>query len=200
MNNYNIKSDHEIIKEIQNGDKAIFNVIIDRYYQKINKYLFRMTGSRESSEDLTQETFIRVYNSIGSYKPEASFNVWIYKIATNLSITYFQRVKSKEPKEFKDEYCFSDSLDPQNLSLKKEMNLRVRKAIDRLPERQKVAIILAKYEELSSKEIGDLLKLKDNAVNALLHRAIDNLSKYLFDLKSSESEKKFVNEILRGQS
>ncbi|NIS08784.1 MAG: sigma-70 family RNA polymerase sigma factor, partial [Candidatus Dadabacteria bacterium] len=82
-----MESDIDLILRVQSGDDSAFSEILKRYYNKILNYVYRYTNNRETSEDLTQEIFMRVHRSVKNYRPEAKFSTWLYKIATNLCLT-----------------------------------------------------------------------------------------------------------------
>ena len=80
-------SDIDLMLRTKSGDDGAFSELMTRHYKGIVNYIYRFTNTKENSEDLAQEVFLRVYRSAGSYKPEAKFSTWLYRIATNVSLT-----------------------------------------------------------------------------------------------------------------
>lgn len=144
---------------------------------------------REDSEDLTQEIFISAYQSLHRFKGDSSFSTWIYRIAVNASLNkvrkssrnIFLRMDNLSGDRKEREMPFPDSytLNPENILIRDEHAERVRKALDSLPEKQRTAIVLSKYDDLPQKEIAEIMGLTEGAVEALLHRAKKNLHEKL---------------------
>lgn len=175
------KKDNELIEEIIKGRNTKgFNILVRRYYKQIYYYLYRMTGNKEIAEDLTQETFLKAFKALPNYEERMRFKAWLYKIATNLVSNYLTREKQTILPISETE---SYSVDPEKEIIGDEEIKLLRSSLDKLPPRQKEALILAKYEGLKGEEIAKILNLKPNAVYALIYRGLENLSLYFKNVK-----------------
>ncbi len=150
---------------------------------------FRFTGSREDAEDLAQEVFVEVYDSIETFRGDAKLSTWIYRIALNKSLDFVRRRKREKRFAFVLSLGILDEemdthmaeADPHTELERKERIHVLNKAIDKLPENQRVAITLSKYEGLSTAEIAEIMQTSVAAVDALIHRAKSNLHKRLYN-------------------
>lgn len=182
-----MESDIELMLRTKAGDDNAFSELMDRHYKGVLNYIYRFTNLRENSEDLAQEVFLRVYRSAGKYKPEAKFTTWLYKIATNVSLTYVKKkntnVSLDEMNENKGEHENPNVEISDDIIYRKEMKNAIFNAMETLPEREKIAIMLCKYEGLSYEETAEVLECTVGAVKAYVHRGrmklIDKLKPYL---------------------
>jgi RNA polymerase sigma-70 factor (ECF subfamily) len=151
---------------------------------------------KDNADDLTQDIFIQAYQSLHRFKGEASFSTWIYRITVNAALNrvrknsrnpILQRIDSffHPTGEKEDLVTVSDAENPETILIREENSRWVRNALDSLPENQRTAIILSKYDELSQKEIAEIMKTSEGAVEALIQRAKANLR-----IKLSASYKK----------
>lgn len=163
-----------------------FKEIVDAHQSKVINICYRFTSNVQDAEDISQDVFIEVYHSLDKFRAEASLSTWIYRIAVNKSLDFIKSKKRKKRFSFgkqtdSDELdnLPSDSPDP---SAQIDDNTRrkfLAKALDDLPDKQRTAITLNKFENMSNSEIAGIMKIKVNAVDALLHRARQNLQKKL---------------------
>lgn len=169
-------SDLDLIFKVQDGDESAFSELMRRHYRGVVNYIYKFTHSVENSEDLAQEVFIRVYRSIDRYRPEAKFTTWLYKIATNVSITavrYSNREKNVSLDEMEesnqqtgDEKIFSAS----DFTFRREISALIFEALETLPEKEKIAIVLCKYEEMPYIEVAEVIGCSVGAVKAYVYR------------------------------
>lgn len=180
-------SDSSLIARCQKADVAAFNEIVARYKGKIYNYLFRMTGSAEDAEDLTQEVFVRMYTSIGSFRAEASLSTWLFRIAGNLCVDSFRRSKKRKalvqgsldaPQAGDADEGMGASRDvpdwshePDSVFARKEMGTQIQSALQKLPPKLRSAIILhdiegLAYEEIAAAESIPLGTVKSRIFNA----------------------------------
>jgi len=149
--------------------------------------------NKDDADDLTQEVFIQAYQSLGKFKGEAYFSTWIYRIAVNASLNgvrkssknqFLQRLGNIFVSDKSREYSFpsSDLENPENILIHTERNEWVEKALSSLPEKQRIAIVLSKYDDLSQKEIAEIMETTEGAVEALIQRAKSNLREKLSSL------------------
>ncbi len=181
-------SDIELMLRTKSGDDGAFSELMRRHYKGVVNYIYRFTNLRDNSEDLAQEVFLRIYRSAGQYRPEAKFSTWLYKIATNVSLTYVKKksnnnVSLDEIDDGGDATGNPDLDIADDIIYRKEMMNVIFEAMESLPEREKVAIMLCKYEGLSYEEVAQVLECTVGAVKAYVHRGrmklIERLKPYL---------------------
>ena len=177
-----IDSDLDLMLRACQGDASSFDELLRRYRTPLVKYLCRMVRDDALAEDLAQEAFLRVYNSRHRYRPDARFTTWLYRIATNLALnairdgrTRRQDVSSagengETPFEFVDPRA---SVEQQMIET--DRGRMIREAIESLPENQRAAVILHKYQDVDYRQIAKVLKVSESAVKSLLFRAYETL-------------------------
>jgi len=185
-------SDSELMLRVKKGEISAFNQILEKYQRPIINFVYRFLGSKEKAEEITQEVFLRIYLARGRYRPRAKFSTYIYRIARNLSLNVLRKKRpqivsldepiSGENGEMKRELPDSRQISPAEALKKKEIQLLVKKALDSLPQPQKTAIILNRYNDRSYEEIGKIMNLSLPAVKSLLHRGKENLKEKLAKL------------------
>ncbi len=178
-------TDPEIIALILKGDKDKFRLLVEQYQQMVFRTCMGFLHNKDDADDLTQEVFIQAYKSLSGFKGNATFSTWIYRIAINASLNKIRGSSKKfflqrfGPNSEKDEdrktIQIADSDDPENIIIRKERAEWVRKALDSLPENQRTAIVLSKYDDLPQKKIAEIMNTTEGAVEALLQRAKKNL-------------------------
>ena len=176
------------------GDRAAFDELVERNTSKIHALIFRFLGDAGMVEDLTQEVFLRVYRTAPRYEPTAKFSTWLYRIVANLSFNVLRDRKKVHQMQLDvvsgaDDEGFSRDVPDDHAEMPQkgldasELGAKVSEAIGALPESQRVAIILNKYEHKDYGQIAEILNCSTMAVKSLLSRARGNLrialSKYL---------------------
>ncbi len=189
-------ADSEVMLRVKKGEIDAFNQILERYQRPIINFVYRFVGRREEAEEIAQEVFLRIYLARGRYRPKAKFSTYIYRIAKNLSLNALRKKRpqivsldkpiSGEDREIEREFPNSHQISPAEALERKEIRARVKKALDSLPNPQKTAIILNRYNDLSYEKIGKIMKLSTSAVKSLLHRAKENLKERLAKLFSEK--------------
>lgn len=176
------------------GDQAAFAKLLQSYHGLVVKVCWRYFGDQQLAEDAAQETFFKVYSARHTYKPQALFKTWLLRIATNVCISKLRknRIKTTSMNVGEDErdYEFADkqAADPAFAPERSEIQQHVRAAIDSLPERQRMAIILAKFEGLSYPELEVALGVTRQGLKSLLHRAREALKQKLANYVSEPQE------------
>ena len=170
------------------GDQQAFAEIVALYQDKLYHMAFRMLGSRQEAEDVTQEAFLRVYRNLDRYDESMKFSTWIYRIATNLCIdrlrkrkqTYSLDAESSEH-EGLDGYALipGDDRTPESEMLLTETQRIVREAIETLPAKYKSVMVLRYLHDLSLQEIGEVLDMPVTTVKTRVHRGREFLRKKL---------------------
>lgn len=181
-------SDLEIINQCMGGNIGIFEHLVDRYKKLVFNTAYRMMGNREEAEDVTQEAFIRIYNSLSRYNPQFKFSTWALKITTNLCLDNLRKRKGDHlPIDEQFNIC-DDELTPEEQYIRKENQRLVLDAINKLPEKYKEFIILFHHRNLSYQEIMDITGESLTIVKNRLYRARQMLKEYLINA-DKEGEK-----------
>ena len=185
-------SDAAVMLRVAAGDEAGFNFLVEKHYRAMIHFLFRMVHNQAVAEELAQEVFLRVYRSRASYRAEAKFTTWLYRIATNLAVNHARDTRHERSAQT----IYLDAPDPetgttpdvadddptveQNL-LRDERMAAIRQHVMALPERQRMAVLMHKYQGMDYRQIGEVLKLSESATKSLLFRAYQTLRDKLKD-------------------
>lgn len=181
-------SDIEIINRCLAGDVNSFEILIERYKKIIYNTAFRMMGSREEAEDVSQEAFIRIYNSLAKYNPEYKFTTWALKVTTNLCLDNLRKRKG-ETVPIDEGFELSDGRDtPEEEYIRKENQRLVQNAINKLPGKYKEFLVLFHQRNLSYQEIMDITGESLTIVKNRLYRARQMLKQELLNVEK-EREK-----------
>jgi RNA polymerase sigma-70 factor (ECF subfamily) len=183
-------SDAEIMLRVAAGDEAGFSLLVEKYRRQMVHYMYRMVHNQAVAEELAQEVFLRVYRARASYRAEAKFSTWLYRIATNLGVNHARDTRHERGAQA----VYLDQPDPetgispdvadatpnveQNM-LREARLAAIRKHVMALPERQRTAVLMHKYQDLDYKQIGVVLKLSESATKSLLFRAYQTLRERL---------------------
>lgn len=177
--------DVRLMRLVARGDTMAFQQLIERHQTLVAGTVARMLGSNSEVEDVAQQVFIRVWKSAGRYVPRAKFTTWLLKITRNLVFNEMRRSKreahvpiqteAEETIQLRDETTQS----PDASLLESELQKAIEEAISELPETQRMALVLRRYEELSYEEIADVLDLSVPAVKSVLFRARTDLRERL---------------------
>lgn len=184
-------SEAEIIQQLQQGSEQAFRQLVGKYQQLVVNTCFGMVHSSEDAEDIAQEVFIEVFRSIQNFRSDSKLSTWLYRIAVNRSLNFIRdNKKNKWFQLFEDSVKNKISLQerlpnsvsdqPEHAMENNQRATMLHEAIDSLPENQKVAFTLSKYEELSYQEISAVMDQSVSAVESLIHRAKKNLQKKLY--------------------
>src|ERR1700736_4204036 len=178
--------DVRLMALVGRGDTAAFEDLIERHQSLVAGTIARMLGSNSDVEDIAQQVFIRVWKSAGRYVSRAKFTTWLLKITRNLVFNELRRSKRHayvpmQPDPEMEELPVKDAVDqaPDALLLEAELQRKIEEAILSLPESQRMALILRRYEDLSYEQIAEILDLSVPAVKSLLFRARTELRKHL---------------------
>jgi RNA polymerase sigma-70 factor (ECF subfamily) len=181
--------DARLMQLVGRGDMGAFEQLIERHQSLVAGTVARMLGSNSDVEDIAQQVFIRVWKSAARYVPRAKFTTWLLKITRNLVFNELRRTKRHThvplPTEKTNEVPLKDesSPAPDATLLEGELRRAIEQAIAKLPDTQRMALVLRRYEDLSYEEIGEILDLSVPAVKSVLFRARTELrarlSKYL---------------------
>ncbi len=179
-------SDAEVMLLVKTGDESAFAYLVHKYRRQMVGFMYRMCRNPATAEELAQEVFLRVYRSRASYEASAKFNTWLYRIATNLAVNHARDTRHERPEntlrldEPDQETGSTPDLADGSLTVEEQMLRRERMAVVRqrvqaLPERQRVAVVMHKYQQMDYREIADVMKLSESATKSLLFRAYETL-------------------------
>jgi RNA polymerase sigma-70 factor (ECF subfamily) len=185
-------NDAEVMLELRGGNMAAFDVLLAKYRKQIVHFMFRMVRNQAVAEELAQEVFLRVYRSRETYRAEARFSTWLYRIATNLGVNHARDTRHERTAStvYLDEPDAETGSRPDVADLtptveadllRNERMRAIREHVLALPERQKTAVVMHKYEGMDYKQIGEVLKLSESATKSLLFRAYQTLREKLKD-------------------
>lgn len=171
-------SDDSLILRLAGGDDTAFALLLDRHLGMIHRLAWRLLGDRAEAEDVAQESFLRLWNNAAAWRVgEAGLKSWLYRVAFNLCHDRLRRrrlVLMDEPPESVD-----PAPRPGEAMVEDERGAAVRRALDSLPERQRAALILSYYEEMSQAEAARLLEISEEALESLLARGRRKLRELL---------------------
>jgi RNA polymerase sigma-70 factor (ECF subfamily) len=183
------RSDVQLMLDVKAGDEQSFELLLQRYRTPLVNFLYRMVRAREEAEDLAQEVFLRVYRARKDYVPSAKFTTWLFRIATNLALNSVRDNRHQRMEVSLDAPVTLDAEDGDEKPLdiaEKHPNIEqylveearkkmIRHAIDKLPEKQRAAVLLHKYQELDYGDIAKILECSESALKSLLFRAYETL-------------------------
>jgi RNA polymerase sigma-70 factor (ECF subfamily) len=183
------RSDVQLMLDVKAGDEHSFELLLQRYRTPLVNFLYRMVRVREEAEDLAQEVFVRVYRARQDYVPSAKFTTWLFRIATNLALNSVRDNRYQRMEVSLDAPVTVDAEDGDEKPLdiaEKNPNIEqhlieearkkmIRHAIDKLPEKQRAAVLLHKYQELDYGDIAKILECSESALKSLLFRAYETL-------------------------
>ncbi len=177
-----------LVQRARNGEMGAFRELVERYKKKIYYLSLDLTGNHHDAEDLSQEVFIKAYRSLKDFRGEAKFNSWLYRITVNTCISQ-RRKKSVAAMTLQEDFdsdstpqYFSKSESIQNPERSAEaglMQLHIENALQQLTPRERSVFVLRNYNDMSLKEIAQILKIKEGTVKSMLFRAIQRLQKKL---------------------
>jgi len=183
-------TDAEVMLRVAAGDDSAFDYLVEKYRRPMISFMYRMTRNQSVAEELAQEVFLRVYRSRRTYAASAKFTTWLYRIATNLAVNHARDTKHERPE---NTVCIDEpdvetgmtvdvadsGLNAEQAILRRERLDAIRKQVEALPERQRMAVLMHKYQGLDYKQIAAVLKLSESATKSLLFRAYETLRETL---------------------
>jgi len=183
-------TDAEVMLRVKTGDDSAFDYLVQKYRRPLVSFMYRMARNTAAAEDLAQEVFLRVYRSRQSYEASAKFTTWLYRIATNLAVNHARDTRHERPEvtvsldEPDEESGTTPDVADSKVTVEEALVLRermlaIRSKVEALPERQKMAVIMHKYQQMDYKQIAEVLKLSESATKSLLFRAYETLREQL---------------------
>jgi len=190
-------SDADVMLRVKMGDESAFAYLVQKYRRPMVGFMYRLCHNPSTAEELAQELFLRVYRSRISYEPSAKFTTWLYCIATNLAVNHARDTRHERPENTvrldepdqetgRTPDLADDSLSAEEQILKRERLAAIRSKVNALPERQRVAVIMHKYQQMDYRQIASVLKLSESATKSLLFRAYETLREQLKEFVSGK--------------
>jgi RNA polymerase sigma-70 factor (ECF subfamily) len=180
-------SDLKLVERFQKGDIKAFDVLVSKYQKRVYEIAYSFAHNVDDAYDLSQDVFVRVFKSLRSFKKEADFYTWLYRISQNACIDYVRKRNRSQILELDDElinsepkmFISSKSLSPNKKVELEELEREIKKAITQLPVKQKQAFILRHYEGKTLKEISGIMECQLGTVKAHLFHATRRLRQLL---------------------
>ena len=180
--------DAAVMLRVQTGDDAAFDYLVGKFRRAIVSFMYRNAHNQAVAEELAQEVFLRVYRSRQTYAAEAKFSTWLYRIATNLAVNHARDTRGEkagvsldEPDQETGQAVDVADAQPniEQQMVRRDRLAAIRRHVEALPERQRLAVIMHKYQEMDYREIAKVLKLSESATKSLLFRAYETLREKL---------------------
>jgi RNA polymerase sigma-70 factor, ECF subfamily len=191
------RTDVQLMLDVKAGDEASFELLLRKYRTPLVNFLYRMVRDSAAAEDLAQEVFLRVYRARQDYAPSAKFTTWMFRIATNLALNSVRdnrhrkmEISVDQTMETNEDEQPAMELPDRTPSIEQDLVARSRaemilRAVHALPEKQRAAVLLHKYQELDYDEIARILECSESALKSLLFRAYETLRTELAPLVTS---------------
>jgi RNA polymerase sigma-70 factor, ECF subfamily len=182
--------DQELVNQAINGDPRAFEKLVEKYKKRIYYLAYRMTRDHDSADELAQESFVKAYQALGSFKKGYSFYTWVYRICVNLTINFLKREKHTVSADYLREMDLlpetGTDVDQLERMITSEQAGLVKRVLDTLPPEQKSAFLLKTYDNMSYEEMADVMECSIGTVMSRLFRARQKLKKAL---KAAETER-----------
>ena len=184
-------SDAALVELVLNGDQDVFAVLVERYKDAVQNLAYRMLGNTTEAEDVMQETFVRAYTQLVTYKSAHKFSTWLLSIASHLAIDQLRRRRflalPLEDVPFL-EWIVDGGVSPEQSALQGERQDEIQDYLQRLPAKYRAVIVLRYWHDFSYEEIASALSLTPPLVKARLHRARELLARYIHQKTENEEE------------
>jgi len=183
--------DAQLMLRFKDGDTEAFDRLFVKHMRGIVNFAYRFVRNREIAEEMAQEIFLKVYENAAGYKIKAKFTSWLYRIATNVCLNEIRKPQFRVPHQSLHTSPFDGENDedrkleygttagPDQIFEQRDLSRIIRQALQQLPEKQRIAFILNKYQELSYSEVAGVLDVSEKAVKSLIHRAKEALAERL---------------------
>jgi len=183
-------SDAQVMLRVKAGDDSAFDYLVQKYRRPMLNFMYRMAHNSAAAEDMAQEVFLRVYRSRENYEASAKFTTWLYRIASNLAVNHARDTRHQRPEntvslDEPDQNTGmtmdlpDESLTAEETIVRRERLAAIRQRVQALPERQRMAVIMHKYQQMDYRQIAEILKLSESAIKSLLFRAYETLREQL---------------------
>lgn len=192
-----IEHDAQLMLRVRDGDTASFGLLLERHRVPVIHFVYRMIQNQAVAEELAQEVFLRVYRSRATYEPTAKFTTWLFRITTHLALNWIRDQKNERRQQSLDSEAPEGTAPLQVADLGPNVEQRmlrsdrmdeIRRAIVALPDKQRAAVMMHKYEEMDYSQIAGVLQCSESAVKSLLFRAYESLRAKLAHLNRGVAE------------
>jgi RNA polymerase sigma factor (sigma-70 family) len=165
------RSEDELIAAARSGDQEAFAELVRHHQERVWRTAVRLVGP-DDADDIAQEVFIKAHASLHTFRGHAALSTWLYRMAINLSLNQLRGARRERHRRERYGPGVSEPAErPDRQVLRSELEAQVWKAIDALPDRQRTALVLHRFEDLSAREVAEIMQLSTGAVESLLHRA-----------------------------
>ncbi len=180
--------DQDLVKQVQNGDKRAFDILVLKYQSKIISLVSRFVHDPHEAQDVTQEAFLKAYRALENFRGDSAFYTWIYRIAINTAKNYLVAqnrrppgtdIDAQEAEQFMESGSLRENATPERLALTEEIQATVNRAIEELPEDLQTAIILREIEGLSYEDIASTMECPVGTVRSRIFRAREAIDEKL---------------------
>ena len=183
--------DFELVRGIQQNNLEAFTALVERYQRSLINFFYHNSWDRQMAEDCAQEVFLKLYNRLDSYEPQAKFTTFLFRVARNLWIDKLRARRSRPVKASLDapigvedgnvlqDRIASGAESPVEELEKEETKMSLRRAVDRLPEEQKLVVLLSEFQGMKYRDIGDILGIPVGTVKSRMHTAVERLREIL---------------------
>lgn len=184
------QQDAEMLEAVIGGDATAYRGLVEKYQGRVYSMVYGMVRNREDARDITQEAFVKAYQSLDSFRVESSFYTWLYKIAMNRAIDFLRKRRRRSAGEYDDQTATkSDGVipdvyhadSPRKVVERKQLYSAIMDALQKLPEEQRQVVLLRELEGLSYKEIAEVMGLAEGTVMSRLFYARKKLQQLLAD-------------------
>ena len=190
-------TDADVMLRVKAGDESAFSYLVQKYRRPLVGFMYRLCHNPATAEELAQEVFLRVYRSRLTYEPSAKFSTWLYRIATNLAVNHARDTRHERPEntvrldEPDQETGTTPDLADESMTaeerlLRRERLAAIRSKVNALPERQRMAVMMHKYQQMDYRQIAAVMKLSESATKSLLFRAYETLREQLKEFVSGK--------------
>lgn len=171
---------------LANGDRQALHVLYERHAEFVHRVAYRFVGNEEDARDITQSVFIIVMQTAHRYKPEAKLTTWLYRVAVNRCLNHRSRASSRlrdlqNQRDIPERVPAPEDDQPDRIMERAEQMARLRKALLQLPDRQRMALVLKRFEGMSYEEIAEALGCSKSSVESLLFRARRSIRRFFYD-------------------
>lgn len=178
-----------LVEKIIQGDIAAFRELVEKFKKKIFYISFDILGDFQEAEDISQEVFIKIFRSINKFKKDAKMSTWIYQITVNTCIDAIRRKKAKPTIQIDEErpvdYWAVDSVlsakisSPESSADASLLQIKIQEALNKISDKERAVFVMRHYNDLSIKEIADVMKISSGTVKSFLFRGVQKLRKEL---------------------
>ena len=179
-------TDNELMFQVKDGDLGKLGILFERHHKILYNFFLRLTGSREVSEDLLQEVFLRMLKYRHTYKGSSEFTTWMFKIARNSRADHFRKKKFDSAENEPEDLIHPDMIASEHFEKEQESKL-LHMALSKLPEEDREVLVLSRFQDVKYKDIAQIFGCLEGTVKARVHRAMQRLRDNFFELSGERA-------------